>query len=140
MQRYCSLAALRLLSESLANSQKRTEICPIYPRPFDIWPSPIKDGPISQYKDRAISKDETISPLRARAARLRRGVLWVIFRLLLLIPKVNRLRRRGRLWSFVRIIIALAGVAILAVGVASRHSHALVAAGALILLFALGVV
>src|SRR5260370_33413734 len=90
-------------------------------------------------KDRAISKDETISPLRARAARLRRGVLWLIFGLILLIPKVHRLRRRGRLWSFVRIIIALAGVAILAVGVARRHSYALVAARALMLLFALAV-
>src|SRR5260370_2612493 len=88
-------------------------------------------------EDRAVSKDETISPLRARAARLRRGTLWLIFGLILLIPKVNRLRRRGRLWSFVRIIIALAGVAILAVGVARGHSYALVAAGALMLLFAL---
>jgi len=82
-------------------------------------------------------KDDTISPLRTSAVRLGRGLLWVIFGLILLIPKVNRLRRRGRLWNFVRIVIALAGAAILAVGMARGHSYALLAAGALMLLFSL---
>jgi hypothetical protein len=82
-------------------------------------------------------KDDAISPLRTSAGRLRRGLLWLIFGLILLIPKVHRLRRRRRLWNFVRIVIALAGAAILAAGVARGHSYALLAAGALMLLFAL---
>jgi hypothetical protein len=82
-------------------------------------------------------KDDAISPLRTSAGRLRRGLLWLIFGLILLIPKVNRLRRRRRLWNFVRIVIALAAAAILVLGMARGRWYALLAAGALMLLFAL---
>jgi hypothetical protein len=88
-------------------------------------------------RDRAISKDDTISLLRVGAARLRRGVLWVIFGLILMIPKVNRLRGQKKLWNFIRVLVAFAGAGMLALGVLSGHSYALLAAGALMLLFAL---
>jgi hypothetical protein len=88
-------------------------------------------------RDRAISKDDTISLLRVGAARLRRGVLWVIFGLILMIPKVNRLRRQKKLWNFIRVLVAFAGAGMLALGAFSGHSYALLAAGALMLLFAL---
>jgi hypothetical protein len=81
--------------------------------------------------------DEAISPLRAGAARLRRGVLWLIFGLILLIPKVNRLRRRRELWKLVRLFMACAGAVIVALNTTHWHSLVLLAAGALMLLFAL---
>jgi hypothetical protein len=82
-------------------------------------------------------KDSPISLLRIAADRLRRGALWVIFALVLLIPKLNRLRRRGRAWNLVRIFVALAGVALLVLGLMRGHGIALLVAGGLMLLFAL---
>ncbi len=81
--------------------------------------------------------DSSISILRAGAARLRRGGLWVIFALVLMIPKVNRLRRRRRAWNFIRILVAIAGAAILVFGLARGHGFALIFVGALMLLFGL---
>jgi hypothetical protein len=81
--------------------------------------------------------DSSISILRAGAARLRRGGLWLIFALVLMIPKVNRLRRRRRAWIFIRILVAIAGTAILVFGLARGHGFALIFVGALILLFGL---
>jgi hypothetical protein len=78
-----------------------------------------------------------ISLLRAGADRLRRGALWLVFALVLIIPKLNRLRRQRKAWNFVRIIMALAGVAMLALVAARGYALALVVAGALMLLFAL---
>jgi hypothetical protein len=82
-------------------------------------------------------KDSTISLWRAGAVRLRRGALWAIFALVLIIPKVNRLRRHRRAWNFVRILMAFAGAAILAFGAAQGHAVTLLVAGALMLLLAL---
>jgi hypothetical protein len=84
-----------------------------------------------------VLNDGAISPLRAAATRLRRGVLWLIFGLILLIPKVNRLRRRRELWKFVRLFMACAGALIAALGTTQWHSLALLAAGVLMLLSAL---
>jgi hypothetical protein len=82
-------------------------------------------------------KDSTISRLSSGAARVRRGALWMIFALVLLIPKLNRLRRQRRAWNFVRIAIGFAGAAILGEGVARGHVPWLLVVGALMLLFAL---
>jgi hypothetical protein len=82
-------------------------------------------------------KNSGISLLRAGADRLRRGALWVIFAVVLIIPRLNRLRRQRKAWNFVRILIALAGVAMLALVAARGYALALVVAGALMLLFAL---
>jgi len=81
--------------------------------------------------------DSSISILRAGAARLRRGGLWLIFALVLMIPKVNRLRRRKRAWNLIRILVAIAGTAILVFGLARGHDFALIFVGALMLLFGL---
>lgn len=80
--------------------------------------------------------DSSISILRAGAARLRRGGLWLIFALVLMIPKVNRLRRRTA-WNLIRIVAAIAGTAMLVFGLARWHGFALIFVGALMLLFGL---
>jgi hypothetical protein len=81
--------------------------------------------------------DSSNSILRAGAARLRRGGLWLIFALVLMIPKVNRLRRRRKTWNFVRILVAIAGLSILLFSFVRGPAFALIAAGALMLLFSL---
>jgi hypothetical protein len=81
--------------------------------------------------------DSSNSVLRAGAARLRRGGLWLIFALVLMIPKVNRLRRRRRTWNFIRILVAIAGTAMLVFALARGHAFVLIAAGALMLLLGL---
>jgi hypothetical protein len=78
-----------------------------------------------------------ISLLRRGAEGLRRGGLWAIFGLVLVIPKVNRLRSRRKLWNFVRILMALAGVMAVAFGAARPHSFMLLVPGALMLLLAI---
>jgi hypothetical protein len=88
-------------------------------------------------KDRINVKNETISPLRAGAARLRRGLLWAIFALVLMIPKLNRLRRRRRTWTLVRVLMSVTGTALLGVAAARGHSATPLAAGVLLLLVAL---
>jgi hypothetical protein len=81
--------------------------------------------------------DSPNSVLGTGAARLKRGALWVIFALVLMIPKVNRLRRRRRTWTFIRILVTIAGASIVVVGLARGHAFALIVVGALLLLFAL---
>jgi len=80
--------------------------------------------------------NDAISPLRAGAARLRRGVLWTIFAIVLIIPKVNRLRRRSRTWNMVRALMAVVGTGMLVLAVACGYAAAPLAAGVLMLLFA----
>ena len=75
--------------------------------------------------------------LRAGAVRLRRAVLWLIFGSILMIPKINRLRRHRRAWNFGRSFAGLAGVAMIAVGAVEQHKFAMIALGALALLLAL---
>jgi hypothetical protein len=82
-------------------------------------------------------KNDTISALRAGAARLRRGVLWAIFALVLMIPKVNRLRRRRLTWNLLRVMMAATGAGLLALAAARGHAVAPLAAGVSLLLFAL---
>jgi len=81
--------------------------------------------------------NSAISPSREGADRLRRGVLWAIFALVLMIPKVNRLRRRRRTWNLVRVLMAVAGAGMLALAAARGYAVTPIAAGALMLLFAL---
>lgn len=81
--------------------------------------------------------DSSISILRAGAARLRRVGLWLIFALVLMIPKVNRLRRRRRAWNLIRILVAIAGTAILIFGLARGRGFALIFVGVLMLLVGL---
>jgi hypothetical protein len=81
--------------------------------------------------------DPSNSIFREGAARLRRGGLWLIFALVLMIPKVNRLRRRRKTWNFIRILLAIAGISMLVVGFVRGPAFALIAAGALMLLFGL---
>lgn len=88
-------------------------------------------------KDHTIVKNEAISPLRASAARLGRGVLWAIFALVLMIPKVNRLRRRTQTWNSVRVLMAVTGAGMLALAAASGYTIMPLATGVLMLLFAL---
>lgn len=79
----------------------------------------------------------TSSLVRAGAARVRRGALWMIFALVLLIPKLNRLRRRRRAWNIVRVVVGIAGAAMLAFGGARGHAFTLLLAGALMMVLAL---
>jgi hypothetical protein len=60
----------------------------------------------------------------------------VIFALVLMIPKVNRLRRRKRSWNIIRVLMALAGAGMLVVSATHGSPLRLVFAGGL-LLFAL---
>lgn len=81
--------------------------------------------------------DPNHSPIRTAAAWLWRRALWVIFALVLLIPKLNRLRRRRALWNFLRVVTAAAGLAVLMVDVVHGfHAGPVIAAG-IMLLFAL---
>ncbi len=82
-------------------------------------------------------KDSTNSRLRAGAARLWRGALWIIFALVLLIPKLRRLRRQRMTWNFVRIAMALAGAALFVLSEMRGHAVAVMALGILMLIFAL---
>jgi hypothetical protein len=68
---------------------------------------------------------------------LSRSGLWLIFALVLMIPKINRLRRHRREWNWGRFIGGLAGAAMLAFGVTRGHALMLLAAGALMLLLAM---
>lgn len=88
-------------------------------------------------KGHEISEKDAISPLRAGAARVRRGALWVIFALVLLIPRANRLRRRRKTWNFVRLVIGIAGAGMLAIAATRAHSPGLIVAAVLMLLSAL---
>lgn len=78
--------------------------------------------------------DSPNSIWRAGAGRLARAGLWLIFALILLIPKVNRLRRHKTAWDFVRFLMTMAGAAILLVGVSRHHGVTFFIAGALVLL------
>jgi hypothetical protein len=82
-------------------------------------------------------KESSSSVLGAGAARLRRGALWLVFALVLLIPKVNRLRRRRTAWNIIRVLVALAGAAMLVIGAVHGYAVMPLIAGAILLLFAL---
>jgi hypothetical protein len=81
--------------------------------------------------------DSTNSLARAGLARLRRGALWVIFTVVLLIPKLNRWRRRRRAWNIVRIILGTAGAAVFALGEARGLGFGVPLAGGVMLVIAL---
>jgi hypothetical protein len=90
-------------------------------------PDPMRDS----------TTDSTSSVLGAAAARLRRGALWVIFALVLLIPKTIRLRRRRRTWNIIRVLAAFAGAGMLVLGAARGYDATPIVAGAILLLLAL---
>ncbi len=69
--------------------------------------------------------------------RLRRAVLFVLFGLVLLIPKLVGLRRRRRAWNALRWLAGLAGLLLAAAFVRGLVSWPLAAAGALLLALAL---
>jgi len=81
--------------------------------------------------------DSSNSILRERAARLRRGGLWLIFALVLMIPQVNRLRRRRKTWNSIRTLSVIAGAAMLLLAISRGHVIILLLAGSLVLLFGL---
>ena len=75
--------------------------------------------------------------LVARVAnRVWRAALWVIFALVLIIPKLNRLRRNRSMWKRVRVFTACAGGVIMALAILHGYDSALVVFGALLSLFA----
>lgn len=84
-----------------------------------------------------MSTESPIYGFRAGTVRLRHAVLWLIFGSILIIPKVNRLRRHNGAWAFGRIVTALAGVAMIAIGSAEGHEFAIIALGSLALLLSL---
>lgn len=84
-----------------------------------------------------MSAESPMAGFRAAAVRLRRAVLWVIFGSILMIPKINRLRRHRRAWNLGRSFAGLAGMAMIAVGAVGQHKFATIALGALALLLAL---
>src|SRR5580693_2176437 len=85
----------------------------------------------------AMSTESPTYGLRAGAVRLRRAVLWLMFGSILMIPKINRLRRHRQAWNFGRSLAGLAGVAMIAIAAAGQHKFAMIALGALALLLAL---
>lgn len=85
----------------------------------------------------AMSAESPTHGFRAGAVRLRRAVLWLIFGSILMIPKINRLRRHRRAWNLCRFFVALAAVAMIAIGAAEQHKFAMIALGVLALLLAL---
>jgi hypothetical protein len=85
----------------------------------------------------AMTTESPMHGLHAGVVRLRRAVLWLIFGSILMIPKINRLRRHRRAWNFGRSFAGLVGVAMIAIGAAEQHKFAIVALGALALLLAL---
>lgn len=84
-----------------------------------------------------MSAESPVTGSRAGVVGLRRAVLWMIFGSILMIPQMNRLRRRAWAWTFGRIVAGSAGVAMIAVGAAEQHTIAIIATGAVLLLFAL---
>ena len=82
-------------------------------------------------------RDRRNSRWQAGAAWLWRRALWVIFALVLLIPKLNRLRRRRRLWNSIRAVTSLAAMAVLAIGLDRGVGRAPVFLAAVMLLLAL---
>lgn len=132
MHQYCSLAAVRFFGGNLALSAKGNRIL------FGSGWRDLTSGEVpSKISRRSMKTDPSISRFRAALDRLRRGALWMIFGMVLLIPKVNRLRRQVRAWNLVRMLMALAGAAMLALGAVRGHALTLLVAGALLLLLAL---
>jgi len=84
-----------------------------------------------------MSTESSTNGFRAEAVGLRRAVLWLIFGSILMIPKINRLRRHRRAWNFGRFLAGLAGVAMIAIGADGQHKLAMIALGVLALLLAL---
>jgi hypothetical protein len=54
-----------------------------------------------------------------------------------MIPKVNRLRRRRKTWNFVRVLSAIAGAAMMLLGLTRGHVVTWLITGVLVLLFGL---
>ena len=55
--------------------------------------------------------------------RLLRGALWLLFAIVLLIPKLLSLRRRPRTWNVLRVVVGLASVSLI-IGAATALSFA----------------
>ena len=70
-------------------------------------------------------------------SRLFRGALWLLFALVLLVPKLIAFRRRRRIWNILRVILAVAGAALIAVHVVSHAGMVFAVLGAALLLIAL---
>jgi len=83
----------------------------------------------------AVAEEKTEAGQNSRWARLRRAGLFVLFSLVLLIPKALALRRRPKLWNGLRVLMALAGGALAATALnGSLGNSALLAAGLLLVL------
>jgi hypothetical protein len=89
-----------------------------------------------------MTKPVTITNFRtswwhAGAAWLWRRVLWMIFAVVLLIPKLNRLRKRQRVWNSVRAATGLIAIALLATAWTRGIRSEFVVLAAAMMLFAL---
>jgi hypothetical protein len=85
----------------------------------------------------ADEKTETGHP--PRLARLRRAGLFVLFSIILLIPKALALRRRRRLWNGLRVLLALMGGMLAGAAITGSLGNFALLAGGLFLLLALAV-
>jgi hypothetical protein len=88
-------------------------------------------GAASVTEQTATTRSEGILP------RVRRAALWLLFALLLVFPKMIRLRRSARAWNALRVAVALLGAGSLALGVAGPARIAEIIAGILLLALAL---
>ena len=77
-----------------------------------------------------------LGPELSPAQRLKRSAIAVLFFLILLIPRVRRLRRRVKLWTGIRVASGLSGAALLWTYYHGNGTGCL-AAGAALMLFAL---
>lgn len=81
----------------------------------------------------ATSNRNELGPELSAGRRLLRGAIGVLFYLILLIPRVRRLRRRVRLWTGIRIAAGLAGIVLGAAFLRGGSAGFLVGALALVL-------
>ncbi len=84
----------------------------------------------------ATSNRNELAPALSPGQRLKRAAIGVLFFLILLIPRVRRLRRRVRVWTAVRVVAGVAGIG-LAMMFFSGRGAGFLAGAALLVLFAL---
>ena len=89
--------------------------------------SPTSENPATRKESR---------PENSPGSNLKRAALGILFFLILLIPRVRRLRRRVWLWTAIRIGSGLAGLALVGLFLNGRGA-AFIAAGILLILFGL---
>ncbi|MGH9784526.1 MAG: hypothetical protein ACRD88_10095 [Terriglobia bacterium] len=84
-----------------------------------------------------MADEQTETGRQAPWTRVRRGGLFVLFSLVLLIPKALALRRRRKLWNGLRILLALAGGILIAIAITGSLGYPALIAGVLLIVLAL---